>query len=150
MKKLTNFPQKLREERKKRGFTQQEVADKIGINRGSYSNWENGKREPTLDNIIKLANILDVTVDYLLGRSDNFSNTIVLSKNNMKSFSKRLKELRLEKNQTQRQLADELGVNRVNVTRWEKGNTEPSFSKLIELSKLLNTTPNYLLGVSDA
>ncbi|HGD5536602.1 TPA: XRE family transcriptional regulator, partial [Streptococcus agalactiae] len=45
----------------------------------------------------KLANILDVTVDYLLGRSDNFSNTIVLSKNNMKSFSKRLKELRLEK-----------------------------------------------------
>ncbi|HFW6578681.1 helix-turn-helix transcriptional regulator [Streptococcus agalactiae] len=150
MKKLTNFPQKLREERKKRGFTQQEVADKIGINRGSYSNWENGKREPTLDNIIKLANILDVTVDYLLGRSDNFSNTIVLSKNNMKSFSKRLKELRLEKNQTQQQLADELGVNRVNVTRWEKGNTEPSFSKLIELSKLLNTTPNYLLGVSDA
>lgn len=150
MKKLTNFPQKLREERKKRGMTQQEVADKIGINRGSYSNWENGKREPTLDNIIKLANILDVTVDYLLGRSDNFSNTIVLSKNNMKSFSKRLKELRLEKNQTQQQLADELGVNRVNVTRWEKGNTEPSFSKLIELSKLLNTTPNYLLGVSDA
>lgn len=149
MKKLTNFPQKLREERKKRGYTQEEMAKLLAIGQSAYAKWENGRTEPTLDNIIKLANILDVTVDYLLGRSDNFSNTIVLSKNNMKSFSKRLKELRLEKNQTQ-QLADELGVNRVNVTRWEKGNTEPSFSKLIELSKLLNTTPNYLLGVSDA
>ncbi|HGA3152427.1 TPA: helix-turn-helix domain-containing protein [Streptococcus agalactiae] len=149
MKKLTNFPQKLREERKKRGYTQEEMAKLLAIGQSAYAKWENGRTEPTLDNIIKLANILDVTVDYLLGRSDNFSNTIVLSKNNMKSFSKRLKELRLEKNQTQQQLADELGVNRVNVTRWEKGNTEPSFSKLIELSKLLNTTPNYLLGVSD-
>lgn len=150
MKKLTNFPQKLREERKKRGYTQEEMAKLLAIGQSAYAKWENGRTEPTLDNIIKLANILDVTVDYLLGRSDNFSNTIVLSKNNMKSLSKRLKELRLEKNQTQQQLADELGVNRVNVTRWEKGNTEPSFSKLIELSKLLNTTPNYLLGVSDA
>ncbi|MCC9835068.1 transcriptional regulator, partial [Streptococcus agalactiae] len=139
MKKLTNFPQKLREERKKRGYTQEEMAKLLAIGQSAYAKWENGRTEPTLDNIIKLANILDVTVDYLLGRSDNFSNTIVLSKNNMKSFSKRLKELRLEKNQTQQQLADELGVNRVNVTRWEKGNTEPSFSKLIELSKLLNT-----------
>lgn len=150
MKKLTNFPQKLREERKKRGYTQEEMAKLLAIGQSAYAKWENGRTEPTLDNIIKLANILDVTVDYLLGRSDNFSNTIVLSKNNMKSFSKRLKELRLEKNQTQQEVADELGVNRVNVTRWEKGNTEPSFSKLIELSKLLNTTPNYLLGVSDA
>ncbi|MCC9821134.1 helix-turn-helix transcriptional regulator, partial [Streptococcus agalactiae] len=140
MKKLTNFPQKLREERKKRGYTQEEMAKLLAIGQSAYAKWENGRTEPTLDNIIKLANILDVTVDYLLGRSDNFSNTIVLSKNNMKSFSKRLKELRLEKNQTQQQLADELGVNRVNVTRWEKGNTEPSFSKLIELSKLLNST----------
>ncbi|HFZ7051808.1 TPA: helix-turn-helix domain-containing protein [Streptococcus agalactiae] len=150
MKKLTNFPQKLREERKKRGYTQDEMSKLLAIGQSAYAKWENGRTEPTLDNIIKLANILDVTVDYLLGRSDNFSNTIVLSKNNMKSFSKRLKELRLEKNQTQQEVADELGVNRVNVTRWEKGNTEPSFSKLIELSKLLNTTPNYLLGVSDA
>ncbi|HGI3718502.1 TPA: helix-turn-helix domain-containing protein [Streptococcus agalactiae] len=97
MKKLTNFPQKLKELRKEKKLTQTELASKLNIIQKSYSNWESGKAEPTLDNIIKLANILDVTVDYLLGRSDNFSNTIVLSKNNMKSFSKRLKELRLEK-----------------------------------------------------
>lgn len=97
MKKLTNFPQKLKELRKEKKLTQTELASKLNISQKLYSNWESGKAEPTLDNIIKLANILDVTVDYLLGRSDNFSNTIVLSKNNMKSFSKRLKELRLEK-----------------------------------------------------
>ncbi|HEM9366171.1 TPA: transcriptional regulator [Streptococcus agalactiae] len=150
MKKLTNFPQKLREERKKRGYTQEEMAKLLAIGQSAYAKWENGRTEPTLDNIIKLANILDVTVDYLLGRSDNFSNTIVLSKNNMKSFSKRLKELRLEKNQTQQEVADKIGINRGSYSNWEKGKREPSFSKLIELSKLLNTTPNYLLGVSDA
>lgn len=150
MKKLTNFPQKLREERKKRGYTQEEMAKLLAIGQSAYAKWENGRTEPTLDNIIKLANILDVTVDYLLGRSDNFSNTIVLSKNNMKSFSKRLKELRLEKNQTQQELADKIGINRGAYSNWENGKREPSFSKLIELSKLLNTTPNYLLGISDA
>ncbi|MFW6410667.1 helix-turn-helix domain-containing protein [Streptococcus anginosus] len=39
----------------------------------SYSNWESGKAEPTLDNIIKLTKILDTTADELLGIDKSLS-----------------------------------------------------------------------------
>lgn len=48
------FLERLKNLRKEQGLTQQGIADKIGINRGSYSNWENGKRQPTLGNVVKL------------------------------------------------------------------------------------------------
>lgn len=66
---MSIFSDKLSKYRKEQGFTQQEVADKIGINRGSYSNWENGKREPTLENVVKLAKLFKTTTDELLGQT---------------------------------------------------------------------------------
>lgn len=66
---MSIFSDKLTKYRKEQGFTQQEVADKIGINRGSYSNWENGKREPTLENVVKLAKLFKTTTDELLGQT---------------------------------------------------------------------------------
>ncbi|CAG5161142.1 Repressor protein C2 [Streptococcus pneumoniae] len=55
-------------ERLKKGLTQQQIADEIGVNRGSYSNWEKGKREPSFENLIKLADLLEVSLDWLFGR----------------------------------------------------------------------------------
>lgn len=57
----------LKELRKEKKLTQTELASKLNISQKSYSNWESGKSEPTLDNIIKLANILNTTTDKLLG-----------------------------------------------------------------------------------
>lgn len=65
------FSKRLKSLRQESGFTQQEVADKISINRGSYSNWENGKREPTLENVVKLAKLFKTTTDFLLGVTDD-------------------------------------------------------------------------------
>ena len=66
---MSIFSEKLAELRQKSGLTQQEVADLININRGSYSNWENGKREPNLDNVVKLSKIFNTTTDELLGQT---------------------------------------------------------------------------------
>lgn len=68
---MTSFTNRLVQLRKKRGLTQQQIADEIGVNRGSYSNWEKGKREPSFENLVKLASILGTSTDYLLGTSDN-------------------------------------------------------------------------------
>ncbi|WP_438468286.1 helix-turn-helix domain-containing protein [Streptococcus pluranimalium] len=38
------------------------------MSQGSYANWENGKREPSLENVVRLAKLFGVTTDYLLGR----------------------------------------------------------------------------------
>ena len=64
-------------------------------------------------------------------------------------FSERLKQLRLEKGLTQKEVADLVNVNRVTYTNWEKGNREPSFEKLFLLAESLGTNIDYLLGNSD-
>ncbi|AIF87493.1 TPA: helix-turn-helix transcriptional regulator [Streptococcus agalactiae] len=66
------------------------------------------------------------------------------------NFGENLRLTRKTKSLTQTELASKLNISQKSYSNWEKGKREPSFSKLIELSKLLNTTPNYLLGVSDA
>lgn len=53
--------------RKKEGFTQQEVADLVHVDRVRITNWENGKREPNFENLSMLACIFDVSIDFLLG-----------------------------------------------------------------------------------
>ena len=42
-----------------------------GISNGLISDWKKGKRTPASENLIKLADYLDLSVDYLLGRTDN-------------------------------------------------------------------------------
>lgn len=60
----------LRIEREKLGLTQSELADKVFVDRKNISKYENGHSNPTLDTLVKLADILDCTTDYLLGRSE--------------------------------------------------------------------------------
>ncbi|WP_082753066.1 helix-turn-helix domain-containing protein [Streptococcus sp. DD12] len=67
----------------------------------------------------------------------------------MSIFSDRLSALRKRRGLTQQQIADELSINRVTYTNWEKGNREPSFTNLIKLTAILGTTSDYLLGNSD-
>lgn len=51
--------------------TQADLADFLGITRAAYTNIENGKREPDIETIKKLANHFSVTTDYLLGNEKN-------------------------------------------------------------------------------
>lgn len=62
--------ERLKQLRNEKKLTQQELANKVGVNRVTYTNWENGKREPELDKVAELATELDCTVDYLLGLND--------------------------------------------------------------------------------
>lgn len=62
------FQERLLEQRKFYNLTQRELADKLNIAQPSYIRYEKGLAEPTLKNLVKLADIFDVSVDYLLGR----------------------------------------------------------------------------------
>lgn len=61
--------------------TQEEVSEKIGISRASYSHYENDRVEPDAEILSKMADVYNVTVDYLLGRTDNKQpiNTVVVA-----------------------------------------------------------------------
>lgn len=51
-------------------ITQKELASFLGINQNTYSYWENGKVKIDSDSLSKLADYFDVSIDYLLGKSD--------------------------------------------------------------------------------
>lgn len=64
------LPERLKNLRKKAGLTQKQIAEKLQVGQNSYSNWEIGKRTPIQPTIEKLAEILNTSTDYLLGKTD--------------------------------------------------------------------------------
>lgn len=64
-------------------------------------------------------------------------------------IAKRIKEMRIEKKLTQKQLAEQVGCSPSMVTRWEKEECEPTASAIVKLSEALNCTTDYLLGKTD-
>lgn len=62
-----SFAARLREAREKRGFTQQAVADMLGISKSTYSGYETGKREPDVFKIKALSEALSISADVLIG-----------------------------------------------------------------------------------
>ncbi|MBQ0099125.1 MAG: helix-turn-helix transcriptional regulator [Firmicutes bacterium] len=64
------FKKNLIELRKQNNLTQRKEAEYLKISQPSYIRYENGKAEPTLENLVKLADLFDVSVDFLLGRKE--------------------------------------------------------------------------------
>ena len=66
----TSFPERLRQTRFRRGLSQGELADRAKIPGSAVSHFESGTRKPSFDNLKRVADALEVTADYLLGRVD--------------------------------------------------------------------------------
>ncbi len=64
------FQIRLKEQRKLYGYTQKHVVEALGISQPSYIRYEDGSAEPSQENLVKLADLFDVSVDYLLGRHE--------------------------------------------------------------------------------
>lgn len=62
--------ERLKKLRRERGLTQQEVADRIGVNHVTISGYERGVRKPQFKEADALADLYDVSLEYLLGSSD--------------------------------------------------------------------------------
>jgi len=65
------LPDSLRRFRKEFKLTQKAVAESVGMREAAYSRYERGEREPAYKQLIKLADAYNVSLDYLVGRSDN-------------------------------------------------------------------------------
>ena len=64
------FQERLIELRKLNNLTQRQLAERLNISQPSYIRYENGTSEPTLENLVIIADCFDVSVDYLLGRKE--------------------------------------------------------------------------------
>jgi DNA-binding XRE family transcriptional regulator len=61
------FVLKLKEFRQKRGLTQQELANLVHLHRVTIASFESGKNNPTLENMLKFCEVLNITPNDLLG-----------------------------------------------------------------------------------
>jgi transcriptional regulator with XRE-family HTH domain len=66
------FPSRLRTARDTRNLNQGELAKRSGLQASAISHFETGTRRPSFDNLRRLADALEVTTDYLLGRVADF------------------------------------------------------------------------------
>lgn len=68
---MENLGQKLKSKRKSLKMTQEKIAELLNINRVTYQGYETNKHKPDIETLAKLADILETSTDYLLGRYDN-------------------------------------------------------------------------------
>lgn len=64
------FHNRLNQTRKERGFTAQRMADIMQVSIRTYRHWESGYSSPSLESLVQLADLLNVSTDYLLCRDD--------------------------------------------------------------------------------
>lgn len=68
----------------------------------------------------------------------------------MIEFKSRLRELRLEKNVSQKSLAKIVNMSKMAISHWESGHSEPSIAQLIILSEYFDVTVDYLIGKTES
>lgn len=61
-----SIAERIQELRKQSGYSQEQVAEMLGLSRQAISKWESGQGKPEIDNIVKLTEIYNVSADYIL------------------------------------------------------------------------------------
>lgn len=67
---MTEFNERLKQIRLKYNLTQKQLAELIGVTERGIQRYEANERKPTFDVLISLLDNLDISADYLLGRTD--------------------------------------------------------------------------------
>ena len=67
---MTIFKERLKELRCEKNITQQELGKLLNASKMAISHWEKGHSEPSITQLIILSNFFEVSVDYLIGKTD--------------------------------------------------------------------------------
>lgn len=71
------FSERLKEEREKRNWSQNDLAEKLHVSRQSVSKWETGKNYPSIEIIIHLSDLFSITIDELLRSDEELTQKII-------------------------------------------------------------------------
>lgn len=164
--------ERIKKRRVQLGLTQTDIYKKCGISSGSLSNIENGLRLPSCIILYKLSKVLDCDMNYLItGETYNQENTnsfhcgapcetlpqehsslleadsdkIREDTINMNTIGMRIKQRRTELHITQTSIQEACGISSGNISGIETGRYLPSAITLIELSKFLDCSIDWIL-----
>ena len=128
--------ERLKERRKYEGYTQQEVANILNVQRATYAGWETGKDIMPLRQFFKLSNSYQLSLDYLTGLNDDESKVVSKTKFiDLDQVAERMKNFRKEQHLTQKQVADALQTTQSNIHKYETGKCLITTMYALEFSK---------------
>ncbi|WP_082343708.1 helix-turn-helix domain-containing protein [Sulfobacillus thermosulfidooxidans] len=143
------FGSRMRELRQQHGYTQAELGEKLGLSQFTISNYEQSSRQPPLEILVRLADILGTSTDYLLGRVDvnNPSDpmTQVLPHARWHHFGERLAQVRAVRRLSPAQCALLVHVDPEQWEQWEQGTTFPTLADLLLVADTLHVSLDWLL-----
>lgn len=129
-------------------LSQKEIAITLGVSIPTVSDWESGKKFPSGKNLIKLAQVLHTTTDFLLGCEDTKKEPTSVAESGLPMMI-RIKNLRRMSGETQESIAALIGITRGAYANIENGKREPDIKTMTILANHFDVTIGYLLGRTD-
>lgn len=134
---MEEFSKRLKGLRLQYEMNQQDVADAIGLSLRGYQYLEKGLKEPRLSTFIALADVFNVSLDFLVGR-----------KVEQPSFHNRLKSLREKNELTTEDVCKAVHISKEEYQQYENGEQTPDFQTLLSLAGYFKVSLDYLTGRS--
>ncbi len=136
---MDNLGQNLKALRKSRGASQQNMADMLGVSLRTYQFYERGEYEPNIAYLCSLADYFQVSLDYLVGRSERVEIAIHLPE--------RLRAQRERAGLSQAEAAERLCLAARAYRNYEDGSQRPDLETLAAMARLFQATTDHLLGL---
>ena len=138
--------QRIKNIREDMELTQQQVADKLKVSRGTYSMWETANDIIPLKKLNELANLFDVSLDYILELTNIKSYGSVPVEIDNQVVGNNLYNIRKELGLSQNKLATTLSTNQSSWSEYEKGKYLIPTLIIYEMAKKYNLSIDRILG----
>lgn len=140
---------RLKDIREDNDMKQQDIAQILNVNRGTYSLWELGTNIIPLHHLCNYADYFNVSIDYVLNLTNDKS--IKINKGlDLKVLGSNIRKIRVEHNLSQENIATLLGVTQACVARYEKGLICISTLNLFKFAKEFEVSLSEICGKTKA
>ncbi len=113
--------EKLKEVRIRLGLSQKEMIQKLNVSKSTYSRWETGEKIIPLKHLINYCNVMQISIDYIIGISDSKIPIKNITNTNAKKIGENIKKLRNKEKLTQQELAEILHTTQSTISSYENG-----------------------------
>ena len=137
---------RLEDLREEKNLKQIDIANLLKVSKSTYSQWEHSKIPIPTKRIIELADFYQVNIDYILNISKVRKSIKGKTKIDLIRIGNNIKNIRLNLNLTQDELADKLNIDQTTLSKYELGKSLIQIDPLIGLSKLNNYSIDYILN----
>ncbi len=125
-------------------LNQKQLAEAIGIDATLLSDTINHNNMLTIEHLIKVCQYFNVSLDYVLGRTDTYS---PFGKHSPMPFSEIYKKIKTSFNTNKNRIFIATGIRPANIDRWIKNINKPSTESLIKLADHFGCSVDFLVGI---